>query len=1282
MAQDSTPVESKLSGEIIGTAYSYNTSTGQQSSTVNTKQHAFDGDPETFFCSYSQDMTWAGYDLGTAHVITRVGIMPRNVSGGPEKTLLGVFEGANDPDFMDAVPLYLISQTPSSGQITYYPVNVSRGFRYVRYVSPASARCQVAELEFYGYEGAGDDTQFYQITGIPTVSIHVYNNDVPTTKGEDFESNVTIVYDDGTLIQEYPILTRVRGNFSSTHVNKPYRIKFNDGNSHHMLKGSLKDESPAKAKKWTLINSYRDKTLIRNTIAFEMSRWVGLSYTPWCRNVDLLLNGEYRGTYLLCDWLGVDKNRVNITEMTEDCVEGDLLTGGYFFEANGYANSDPVHFTSSRGTTITVHSPDDDAIQDAQFNYLKNHYKKMEESLYSSDYTDPETGYRAYLDVESFLKYILSNEYCNNTDMLWQVFMYKERGDDHIYTGPVWDHDLALENDNVYYPVDEVDTWTYQVRGVAGMREMTSRVLSDPLAMARMQEMWGNLRDSGVMTEESVTAYVDSLRERVRESATLNHIRWPYLLQNLPNNPGIWGSWEAEVDHVLNSMIRRLNWMDKKLRYNMLDLVDGFYQISSPLDLMTFIRFVNQKYELEAKAALTADLDLENYQDRFEPIGSAVRPFKGEFDGKSHVISNLHVEGAREVGFFGVVADGATISNLTFDSSCSFSGTGFVGSVIGTLRKGSAILNRCGNEATITATESAAGGLVGRSRSGTLDITDSYNVGSVTAASNAAALVGSAGGAVKATNCYNAGLMTGMTEGKDFVVSTAEVTLQNCYDLYGSQAEAVTQDAISSGELCHILNLEGLSANWRQNIDNGKGRDRHPVLLRSHGQVFKTNEGYTNVNPNLRGYRYYLIDITGIQGGGTYQFAEFNLLNSTGEAISDVKVYNGLESNISHENWPNGADYMVETKYCGSFNGRIWLMLDAGEEVSVAGYRFYTANDTQSNSGRNPSTWRFCGTNEYTEDPDDEAWEVLDEKENDYTLKATNFTPYDFMLDSTIEKFVLTPSIANMNPGEKMQLELDVTPSNIVLPDLSWSSSDTSVATVDGNGLVTAVGLGKATVTVTMSDLGGLTAECQITVTNDLMGYRYYMLEINALQGDGVVQLSEVDLIDAERNEFPSLSVYDGPDEFFSNESWENLCDDKTTTKYCGEFNSNEGVYIFFDAASRVKPAGYRLYTANDTQSHSGRNPKTWKLWGSESKTTSPSAKSWVLLDERTDDSTLGAYNYKPYDFFIDWSSIVSVENVGDVARKVDSVFDLQGRRVLKPKKGIYIMNGRKILVK
>ena len=326
-----------LTGSVIGTEQSVDYSTGAASTTVNTCACAFDGNLDTYFASYERRLTWAGLDLGTPHVITRIGWAPRKDALGPQRTLLGVFEGANRPDFLDALPLYVIDNAHPSGQMAYKDVDVSLGFRYVRYVGPADARCNIAELAFYGHEGEGDESRLYQVTNLPTVSFHTVDAVDPYDKEHELISQFAFVYDGGSKVQRHTGKSRLRGNASMSHPKKPYRIKF-DASSRIFKDSPLC--SPAKAKKWTLINNYSDKTLMRNLVAYEMGRRMGFDYVPWSQPVDVVLNGEYRGCYQLTDQITVDPNRVDITEMTPADNEGEALTGGYLVELDGYAQGE------------------------------------------------------------------------------------------------------------------------------------------------------------------------------------------------------------------------------------------------------------------------------------------------------------------------------------------------------------------------------------------------------------------------------------------------------------------------------------------------------------------------------------------------------------------------------------------------------------------------------------------------------------------------------------------------------------------------------------------------------------------------------------------------------------------------------------------------------------------------------------------------------------------------------------------------------------------------------
>ena len=393
--------DEKLSGTVIGTLESVDYSNGQQSTTVNSREKAFDGNPNTFFASYERNYTWTGLDLGSPHIITKVGWMPRNDGLGPKRVQLGVFEGSNREDFMDALPLYIITEQGTIGVMSQADVTCSRGFRYVRYIGPADARCNIAELEFYGHAGEGDDSYLAQLTNLPTVSIHTLNGEIPYDKENDISSQITIISDNGTNLLSEPGGVRERGNVSRTFPKKPYRIKFES--KQRVL------DAPAKAKKWTLLNNYGDKTLMRNLLAFNLSQRMEMPYTPYGRAVDVLLNGEYKGCYQLCDQVEVNKNRVNITEMEPTDISGPALTGGYLIEVDAYAYDETSWFNSNKGNPVTIKSPDDDEIVPEQSAYIKNYFNKME------------ANWIQYLDLNTFLRHFLVGELSGNTDTYWSV---------------------------------------------------------------------------------------------------------------------------------------------------------------------------------------------------------------------------------------------------------------------------------------------------------------------------------------------------------------------------------------------------------------------------------------------------------------------------------------------------------------------------------------------------------------------------------------------------------------------------------------------------------------------------------------------------------------------------------------------------------------------------------------------------------------------------------------------------------------------------------------------
>ena len=287
-------------------------------------------------------------------------------------------------------------------------------------------------------------TAAYQInthttTGLPIVYINTENGAAITSKDDYINGTLTLIANDKgeEPLTDVEMEIRGRGNSTWRMPKKPYKIKFDDKTD---LLGMPADKS------WVLLANFSDKTLMRNHIAFEMSRQFGLAYTPQSRFVDLYLNGSYEGNYMLTEQIQVDEHRLNINELDESDISEEVITGGYLLEVDDRRDADHW-FNTGQGAPFTIKSPKN--IAPEQLTYIQNYIQTTEDTIFSENFADPQEGYAQYIDVESFIDWYLVNEITKNTDAIFHlsVYLYKPRGE-KLFMGPVWDFDIGLGNVN------------------------------------------------------------------------------------------------------------------------------------------------------------------------------------------------------------------------------------------------------------------------------------------------------------------------------------------------------------------------------------------------------------------------------------------------------------------------------------------------------------------------------------------------------------------------------------------------------------------------------------------------------------------------------------------------------------------------------------------------------------------------------------------------------------------------------------------------------------------
>ena len=504
--------------------------------------NAFDGDITTEFKSSKESNGWIGLELDNTYRITKIGWSQKE--SDKENYLLGIFEGGNDPSFFDAIPLTMIVEEGKEGEINYINIDVTRSFKYVRYVGPNGKYSIISQLEFYGYEKIENEVEeekLYQPTGIPLIVIQTEGAVEPADKETDVICQITVINNGKTENKEKGTI-KLRGNSTLKSDKNPYKIKFD-------TKQKLLD-LPAKAKKWSLLANHSDKTLLRTLVAMKISTLFEMPFTPECRPVDVMVNGEFKGNYNLCDKIEYSKNRVDLGELDEN-VEQEPVDGGYLFEATQYAYKEGYYLNTTKGIILGVRYPEKEDITVEQLEYINSKLNEVEADGYS--------GIVDNIDFESFSKYLLVQELCGQSETFWSTYMSKKRNDEKIYFGPVWDFDLAFDNDKRVYSTLDKTNFLFKYDSSAGtMREFVVKLLNNEQLLQKVKDTWKDMTQEKV-TLEKILAYVEEQIEVINDSQKLNFKRWDVLDKKINVSPTARCSFKREVAFLKEYIPKRFD---------------------------------------------------------------------------------------------------------------------------------------------------------------------------------------------------------------------------------------------------------------------------------------------------------------------------------------------------------------------------------------------------------------------------------------------------------------------------------------------------------------------------------------------------------------------------------------------------------------------------------------------------------------------------------------------------------------------------------------------------
>jgi hypothetical protein len=323
---------------------------------------------------------------------------------------------------------------------------------------------------------------------------------------------------------------------------------------------------------WVLYGPYSDKSLIRNALAYHLGNAMGW-WSPRTRFCEVFINDEYRGVYVLTEKIKIDRNRVDIATLLPEDNTGDELTGGYILRIDRHREgcwiSPFMGRTGSFEMPISYYDPKHDELTEQQKTYIKDYVTDFEYALAGDDFKNQETGFRAYIDMLSFIDYFLITEISRDLDgYRCSVYFYKDKDSNggKLNASPLWDYNLGFGNGN-FMDADEPAGWTDDGIGKGDPYECVfwwDRLLEDPYYKARIKSRWNELR-AGKFSNASIFAFIDSCTNLLSEAQVRNFQKFNILNKYVWPNAYIGGSYANEINYLKSWIVQRSSWLDAQI---------------------------------------------------------------------------------------------------------------------------------------------------------------------------------------------------------------------------------------------------------------------------------------------------------------------------------------------------------------------------------------------------------------------------------------------------------------------------------------------------------------------------------------------------------------------------------------------------------------------------------------------------------------------------------------------------------------------------------------------
>ena len=280
---------------------------------------------------------------------------------------------------------------------------------------------------------------------------------------------------------------------------------------------------------WILNGLAFDPSLIRDYLSYNLSRQIGeyATRTVYC---ELVINGEYKGLYILQEKVKSSTNRVNVLKIAATDITTPNVTGGYITKADKTTGGDPVAWTMSSyaGWTDFIHElPKPAAVTTQQNTYIYNQFLNLETTSRNNN-IDLITGYPSVIDIPTFVDFMLINELASNADgYQYSTYFHKDRAG-KFRAGPIWDFNLTFGNDLFLWGFDRshYDVWQFANGGNDGAKFWTD-LFNNPTYKCYLAKRWNELIQPGQpLNYDSLVQYIDQTVAYISEAKAREEQKW------------------------------------------------------------------------------------------------------------------------------------------------------------------------------------------------------------------------------------------------------------------------------------------------------------------------------------------------------------------------------------------------------------------------------------------------------------------------------------------------------------------------------------------------------------------------------------------------------------------------------------------------------------------------------------------------------------------------------------------------------------------------------------